>query len=148
MKTSRKISLSIFLALAAIVLPAQSLPPASIYHTITETWAAPANWNGTGPSIPCSGTVTTLYCVSSYTETLTPPPGVAGSIILTVPGSSVSNPWAPGGALYCGTWSISVVANWIDGTGTPVASAPLTGTTNVACPFTANPATAIKGAVS
>lgn len=136
--------LASFLFLPAVF--AQSVPPASQFHTITESWTAPVSWNGTGSSVPCSATITT-YCVSSYTETLTPPPGVpGGSVILSV--SGVSNAWAPGGALYCGTWGVSVVANWMDGNGSPASSLPLTGTVAVTCPFTASPATGLSSKVS
>jgi hypothetical protein len=141
-----------FLALvalaAAVCAPpvhAQTTPAESIYHTINESWTAPVSWNGTGPSVPCSATVTT-YCVSGYTETLTPPVGVTGTNVLAVTTTSYS--WSPGGALYCGTWTVSVVANWLDGNGVAAVSAPLTGITVVSCPFTASPATGLTSKVS
>lgn len=133
-------SLFAFLAILALAggCYAQTTPPASTYHTIAESWTAPVSWNGTGSSVPCSATVTT-YCVSGYTETITPPPGVTGTTVVNATTTSYS--WAPGGPLYCGTWNISVVANWLDGSGAPAVSAPLTGTTVVSCPFIASPAT-------
>jgi hypothetical protein len=137
--------LTLFAILALVAgCYAQSTPPASTYHTITESWTAPVSWNGTGSSVPCSATVTT-YCVASYTETITPPPGVTGTTVLTA--TTTSYAWAPGGLLYCGTWNISVVANWLDGNGNAAVSAPLTGTTIVSCPFTASPATGLTSKV-
>lgn len=144
MKKLIGISIGLILALSVY---AQTNPPLSQYHTITESWAAPVGWNGAGSSTPCSSTVTT-YCVNGYTETLTPPNGGGSNAILSVPATSVTEPYAPGGALYCGTWNVSVVANWLDGNGAAVASAPLTGTTVVTCPFTAAPATSLTGKVS
>lgn len=143
----RKVIIALLLAGAlSVSVKAQSVPPASAYRTITESWTAPISWTGAGSSVPCSVTVTT-YCVSSYTETLTPPPGVTGSNVVTVAATATTNDWTPGGALYCGTWGISVIANWLDGSGQAISSAPLTGTTLVACPFTASPATGLKGSV-
>ena len=124
---------------------AQTAPPASIYHTMTESWTAPLSWSGTGSSVPCSTTLQT-YCVSSYTETLTPPQGVTGTIVLTAPTTSYA--WAPGGFLYCGEWTVSVVANWRDGNGAAAVSLPLVGTEVVPCPFTASPATALTNKLS
>lgn len=143
----KKILVSLAFLLLAGYSSAQTAPPLSQWHTITEGWAAPVNWNGTGVSLPCSGTVTT-YCVDGYTETLTPPSGGGNSAILSVPATSTTEAYAPGGALYCGTWNISVVANWLDGNGIPETSAPLTGTTVVSCPFIAAPATSLTGKVS
>lgn len=149
-----KRALPLFLMFAALVACAGTqmraqTPSLSQYHTITEQWGAPASWNGTGVSVPCSASVTT-YCVSGYTETLTPPPGSPIGAILLTP-SGVVYSWSPsgGGALYCGTWSVSIVANWLDGSGAPVSSAAITGTTPVPCPFTASPATGpVTGKVS
>lgn len=134
--------LTLMLPMAAL---AQAVPPLSQYHTIQENWIAPVSWDGTSSSVPCSVSVNT-YCVSSYTETLVPPVGSA--IVLTASGVSYS--WSPpnGAALYCGTYQVSIVANWHDGGGNTAVSVPLTGTTVVPCPFTASPVTGLTSKVS
>jgi hypothetical protein len=136
----RKLLLIMLVCAIAPLMHAQT-PPLSTYHTITEQWGAPASWNGTGTSVPCSSTITS-FCVSGYTETLTPPPGSPIGPILLTP-SGVVYSWSPsaGGALYCGTWNVSIVANWLDGSGQPVSSSAITGSTIVPCPFTPSPAT-------
>lgn len=141
MKMFHRFALIIALLVPTAALAQTTTPPASQYHTITEGWGQPLNWNAAGNAVPCSATLST-YCLSSFTETLTPPPGVSGTVILSVAAGAgpYSNAWTPGGALYCGTWNVSVVANWMDGNGQPAASAPLTGTAVVSCPFTASPA--------
>jgi len=139
--------MKLIFALFALALSASAQTPAlSQYHTITEQWGAPLSWNGSGSSVPCSANVTS-FCVHDYTETLTPPTGSV--VLLTASGTTYS--WSPtsGGALYCGTWTVSIVANWLDGSGNPVSSAPLVGSTVVPCPFVASPAVGpVTGKVS
>ncbi len=127
--------ISILLALAMVAagsVPAQTLPPASTFHTITYSWGAPA------ASVNCSATVTTS-CVSGYTLTVTPPAGVTGNNVFNT--TALTQDFTPGGFLYCGTWNGSVIANWKSDTGASVPSAAISTTTQVACPFKANPAT-------
>lgn len=139
-----------FLLLTLMLIPfvsaAQAVPPASSLHTISSTWVAPASWNGSGASVPCSTTVTT-FCVVDYSVTITPPSGAPGGSVV-VSASGTSNVWTPGGFLYCGTWNVAVAANWKDGSGTLAVSAPLNGTAVVSCPFTASPATGLVNKVS
>lgn len=123
------------LSLLAGAVHAQAVPAASIYKTLTATWSAPIS------SVPCSATVTT-NCVSGYTETITPPAGVTGTTAVT--STTTSYAWSPGGLLYCGTWGISLVANWLDGSGAAATSAPITASAVAACPFIPNPATAVS----
>jgi hypothetical protein len=135
-----------FLFLALLLTPTAVLaqaPPVSTSHTITESWTIPISWSGSGLSVGCSVNINT-YCVQSYTETITPPTGGGAATVLPVgvgTGNTITNAWTPGGALYCGTWNVSVVANWLDGSGLPSVSAPLVGTVSVTCPFTPSPAT-------
>src|SRR5215469_5725937 len=93
----------------------------------------------TGTAQNCS-TTTLTNCISSYSGAFTPPQNQTVAVI-TIPtamcsgtaitgciasGTGVSTGpfvvvWRPGGKLYCGQWSISLTANWIDGNGNPQA---------------------------
>jgi hypothetical protein len=117
-------------------------PVSNQYTKIVSAWNAPAS---TYPD--CSATVTT-YCLSTYTFTATSPTG--SNAILTVAnggipaGGAVSYTYAPGGYLYCGTWGISVTANFIDGSGAGVSSSPVAITLAVPCPLTPSPVTGLS----
>lgn len=135
----------LFLVFALAIAAHAQTPAASAFHTITTSWTAPVGWTGSGASAPCSSTVTN-FCVSGYTETITPPAGVTGTAIVTMTATSYA--WSPGGALYCGTYNVSIVANWLNGSGVAVASAPVTASAVVSCPFTASPATGLTTKIS
>ena len=119
-------------------------PVSTQYQHIQNTWNAP---NSTYPD--CSATVTTS-CLSSYTYTATPPAGTGGPAITTVPnggiasGAQVSYLWGPGGFLFCGTWNLSVVANYVDSSGASVSSSAVTATTAVSCPLAPSPVTGLN----
>lgn len=132
-----------FLFLAAAVANGQTVPPQGINTGIQVNWTPP-----TGTA--CSATVTSS-CIQGYTETITPPLGAPGGNVV-IPncnlavttgciGAVSTYTWKPGGNLYCGNWGISLVVNWLNGSGVAVASTPLTGVTNEPCPFVASPAT-------
>lgn len=140
-------ALLLFGLVAAIALApfvAHAATPASTqYQHINATWNAP---NSTYPD--CSSTVT-LNCLNTYTYTLTDPNGSPS--IITVPnggiaaGGLVAYNWTPGGYLYCGTWTLSVVANFVDGSSQTVASSADTVNVAVSCPLVASPVTNLKG---
>lgn len=124
---------------------ATTAPVSTQYQHIANTWNAP---NSTYPD--CSATVTTL-CLSSYTYTATPPANTGGPSVATVPnggigaGAQVSYTWGPGGFLYCGAWTLSVVANYVDSTGASVSSSADTANVTVQCPLAPSPATGLSG---
>ena len=90
----------------------------------------------------CTTTLLTS-CLKGYTATITPP--VAGSTPIVVPIGLVSTyTWRPGGDLYCGTWSISLVANWLNASGVATPSTAVTGTAVEPCPFVASPVTGVS----
>ncbi len=127
--------IGIALALPAI---AATAPASNQYQHIKNTWNVP------GSAYPdCSTTVTTS-CLSSYAFTAVDPTGASN--VATVPnggiaaGGVVSYTWGPGGYLYCGTWSTSVVAVYLDSSGASVSSSPVTSTAAVPCPLVASPA--------
>lgn len=142
-------------AIAQGTLP---VPPASQNHTVGGHWTAPENDAGTGLAVNCTsyGGTATSNCVNGYTVTIIPPAGVPGAapIVTNCANGATTNclkpgdtgfSWAPGGALYCGNWNYSVVANWLDETGTAVSSLSVTAPApGVApCPFVASPVTAV-----
>ena len=122
----------------------------AVFHTPAGTAAY--------PYVLCSSGVTTS-CLQGYTETLTPP--VTGATQATVTSActgtatlncftgpdangNITGVWSPGGNLFTGTWTVSVVANWLDNTGKAVASAPLTTTVVEAVPFVPSPVTGLS----
>lgn len=127
------------LCLLASLGTAQTL--SNQYQHINNTWNAP---NSTYPD--CSTTVL-KSCLNTYTYTAVPPSG--STVIATVPngsilaGAQVSYQWGPGSFLVCGTWNLSVVANYIDSTGAVVSSSADTAQTVVPCPLAASPATGL-----
>lgn len=142
----RILFLAALLLAFAVAGEAQTTPPASTFHTITTSWNVPASWTGIGLSVPCNLPTVATFCVTGYTQTITSPPGVASTAIVTTTATGYT--WTPGGALYCGTYGLSVVADWLNGSGVAVASAPLAGTVTVSCPFTAAPPTGLTTKVS
>lgn len=132
-------------AMALVSLAHAATPPVSNkYQHIYYTWVAP---NSTFPD--CSATVTSS-CLSNYTLSQTPPSGVA-AVTLTIAngsvaaGGTVSYVYGPGGFLYCGTWNVSVVANYLDEAGATVPSAAFPATVAVPCPLAASPVTGLLG---
>jgi len=78
--------------------------------------------------VACSSTVTT-NCWKGYQATITPPSG-SGGAVTTINDSTLTNAlttytWRPGGALYYGTWTVSLVAT---GVGSVSNSLPATAT--------------------
>lgn len=116
------------------------VPAAGVDHGLKATWNS--------PSIYCT-TTTTSACIKDYTETITPPTGVTSGVIpLTVTSSSdvsgvVTSSWKPGGTLFCGTWTVSVVANYLNFGGVAATSNPVSTTVLEPCPFVANPVTGL-----
>jgi hypothetical protein len=135
----------IFFALVAscvLAMAAHAATPMSTqYQHIKNTWVVP---NSTYPN--CSATVA-VACLNSYTYTAVDPNGSPN--IVTLPnggiasGASFGYTWGPGGFLYCGTWSTSVVVNYIDSTGASVSSTAISTTAAVACPLVPSPATGL-----
>jgi hypothetical protein len=139
-----KQKLALALLLCAPALHAATPPGSTQYQHINSTWSAP---NTTYPV--CSATVKT-YCLSSYTLNNIDPYG--NPSIITVPnggipaGGAVSYSWTPGGYLYCGAWTVSVTANYLDGTGSGVTSSTVSTTVQVSCPLTPSPVTGLSAA--
>lgn len=146
----------LLIALAAGLAAEAQTPPVGSNHGINAAWSQPVGttqW----PMVYCSSTVA-ASCVQGYTETLTPPAGVPGNVVIPfctgtqtpatascvgatdITGTAIAHAWKPGGALYCGPWGVSVVANWLDSNGNPIASPALTGSLVEPCPFVASPA--------
>lgn len=129
--------------IGALALPAIAATPVAStqYQHIKNTWNVP---NSTYPD--CSTTVTTS-CLNTYTFTATDPNG--GANIVTVPnggiaaGGAFTYSWGPGSYLYCGTWTTSVVANYLDSGGVAVSSSAISTTAAVPCPLVASPATGL-----
>jgi hypothetical protein len=134
--------LAVALIMTAASVFGQTKPVSNQYQHINNTWNVP---NSTYPD--CTATVT-LNCLSTYTYTATDPYGAAS--INTVPnglllaGATFAYNWTPGSFLYCGTWTASVVANYIDGSGAGVSSTADTVTVAVSCPLVASPVTNLK----
>lgn len=123
---------------------AQAAPPLGTDHSIVANWTAPAN------QTPCSSSIT-KSCLLGYTETITPPVGVSGNNVIPNCSASVttscigaaatSYTWTPvPGPLYSGTWNVSLVANYLDASGNPVASTAISTTVIEPVPFVAGPA--------
>jgi len=128
-------------------------------QTLGSDGGIKTTWYFSGTAQNCS-TTTTTNCISSYTETFTPPQSQAVTVI-TIPtalcaapatsciqsgtGASTSpylSVWRPGGKLYCGQWAITLTANWLDGNGNPQALSAQ-GTMNEPCPFTGSAPTGL-----
>ena len=136
-------------ALLALAAPAHAQAPAQgTDHGIGATWIRPVN------QIDCSSTVS-KSCLLGYTETITPPVGVAGSNVIAncaltgspspcIAASATNYAWAPvPGPLYCGQWSVSLVANYLDASGNPTASSAISATVTEPCPFVPVPPTGL-----
>jgi hypothetical protein len=140
----------IALIVALLLLPTAVLAQtAGTDHTIKVGFTQP----GDSPGFPmqyCTPTLKTS-CVAGYTEKLTDPAtaNVTTQLIMAgstdIVGTAITHSWSPGGNLYCGTWGISIVANWFDNKGVAVDSSALTGSVQEPCPFVASPA---KGPLS
>ena len=124
----------------------QATPPVGTATQITVAWA---------PSLPttawpaCSATVST-FCIAGYTGTITSPAGNTVNIPMCsstvtanciAAGQAISSyVYSPGGALYYGTWNLTLqVVAWGATSGTAIANcsssvttgcapAPITGT--------------------
>lgn len=128
----------------------------SVDKTLTANFNQPASTQAY-PMRYCAASVADT-CVNSYTETLVDPTGKSTTIVIPysstdISGTAIAHAYTPAGNLYCGTWGVSVVANWLDPSGKPVDSTALTGsvvamasggTSTNPCPFTGNPATSLK----
>lgn len=134
------------LAVAVVMYAASAFAATPVasnkYQHISNTWNAP---NSTYPDCTSIGSVA---CLDTYTFMAAPPAGTGGATsIITVPnggiaaGGVVSYLYGPGGYLYCGTWTVSVVANYRDDAGASVQSSADSATVVVPCPLTASPAT-------
>lgn len=118
-------------------------PATGTDHGLSGTWGAPTGYSST-------------LTLNGYTATITPPTGVTGTITVGQCSSTVTTNciaaaattfvWKPGGVIYCGTWTISVVADYTDSSGNPQVSAPLTTTVAEACPLVVSPVTGLTGA--
>ncbi len=127
------------LLVCAAGLHAQTTPPASTDHTFTVNWSLITGYP------PCSATVTKA-CIWGYTETITSPlsptdqsviPSCSATVTTNCLGPTSSTfAYTPGGLLYCGTWTGSLVTNYLDGNGNAAVSTPPGTVTAVAtCPF-------------
>ena len=150
-----------FLWMAAAI--AQTVPQASTDHNFVGSWTAPLNQAGTAPGANCStyGGTATVSCIKGYTVTIVTPPGVPGPapIVTNCASGATTNclkpgdtgfTWTPGGPLYCGNWSYTLVANWLDDSGNASNSVSVTSPlASAACPpFVASPATAPTASVN
>lgn len=131
---------ALFLSAALVSVQAQTTCPD---HSITVGFNQPVGTT-TYPMQYCSPTLKAA-CVESYTETLSVP-GTTQTVTQAIPagstditGAFISHTWAPGGTLVCGTWNVSIVANWLDPKGVAIDSAALTGSVTEAVPFVAGP---------
>ena len=126
--------------LALATLAHAQTPAAGTDHGLSGTWIAPTGYSST-------------LTLNGYTATITPPPGVNNVVtIAQCSGTATANciatgatsfAWMPGGTIYCGQWTISVVANYTDSTGAAQVSAPLTTTVSEACPLVLSPVTGL-----
>lgn len=132
--------LALFFFLAAYVPAAAQTNPTGPDGGISSTWNAPVD-SVTGNAAPtlCSATVK-LSCLSSYTETFQPPASTgAGPTAVTVANNLTTSTWRPGGPLYCGVWTLTLVANWVDNLGGTSPSTPITTTATETCSVTTKP---------
>lgn len=95
---------------------------------IQASWTA-ADFAG----VPACSSTVTLNCVSGYTLVITPPTG-SGASTETVPActpatqtaanciaaAATSYKWSPGGALYYGTWTLSLTTTEVGATSTSI----------------------------
>jgi hypothetical protein len=94
-------------------------------------------------------------CLYGYTLVITPPFGASVTFppcSATVTGNCLSAAsttftYRPSGGLYCGTWSATVTANYLDGSGNPVSSVavPAGSPAVEPCPFVASPVSSVAG---
>lgn len=127
----RKLLVSSFLFLCSLMLGAQTL--STQYKHINSSWNKP------NTTLPDCGSATQT-CLRDYTLTIKDPTGKSTDVqVALASGTTVSNSWTPGAFLNCGTYSVSVVANYYDTPNSVVTSSPVSTTTSVSCPITANP---------
>jgi len=126
----------LLLALAAIPAGAQTLGTDT---KISTSWTQPAGYSA------CSSTLT-KGCILGYTETIMPPAAVTtGNIVIAACtltntagciGAQSVWTWTSPTPLSCGTWSVTVATNYLDGNGTAGVSAPSSAVSLVEpCPF-------------
>lgn len=148
MKTPATLLFLVFV-LAASTASAQSSPTGAD-GAIPITWTAPLD-SVTGNANPtlCTGAVT-LACLSSYTASFQPPVTGLGSTTVTVANNVTAYTWRPGGKLFCGSWSVSLIANWIDNLGHTSPSTAATTTVDEPCTVTTkpNPPTNLKAVLA
>jgi hypothetical protein len=128
------------LAMAAGV-QAQTAPAIGTDGGYQVSWTAPAP--------------TTAATLQGFTEVITPPFGPAITFppcSATVTGNclgpaSTIFTYRPTGGLYCGMWTATVAANYLDGSGNPAASAavPVVAPSSEPCPFVASPVSNATG---
>jgi hypothetical protein len=132
------------LCLCASAAHAQTV---GVNHAIQAAWIPPSG------AVQCSSTVTTS-CLEGYTENLVPPAGQTVSVYVNLQTTPECDPsaspavtqncmasggtgytWAPGGALFCGSWTVSLVANYLDAGGNAATSAAIQASVTEPCPF-------------
>jgi len=147
----RIFGLMLFLVLAASVgLQAQTAPAIGADGGYQVSWTPPA---ATG-FVACSSTVA-VSCLQGYTEVVTPPFGSAITFppcSATVTGNCLGTTstiftYRPASGLYCGSWTATVAANYLDGSGNPVSSVavPVGSPAVEPCPFVASPVSNVTG---
>lgn len=136
----KKVAVLVVALLLALSAHAQT-PGAGTDHGISGSWSAPTGYSST-------------LTLNGYTATITPPPGVTSSVTVgqcaagattnCIASGATTFTWKPGGVIYCGTWTISVVANYTDSVQGPEVSVPLTTTMTEACPLVLSPVTGLS----
>lgn len=135
----KKIALFCLFAFAAVLSHAQT--QSNQYKHINTTW------KGNESYLACNFTATPAVnaaCINGYQITLTPPSGSGAPAVIPActatvatncvgPGNSYS--WAPGGFLYSGTWTVSIVLQYLDSSGAQQQLAGVTTTAVVPPPF-------------
>jgi hypothetical protein len=96
-------------------------------------------WSAYTPTIPtCSSTVT-ANCFVGFQLTLTPPTGSGGAAAVVGPATLTPTlttyTWRPGGALFYGTWGLSIVAVEQGSSATDLSYSPTPDTFQLAYPL-------------
>lgn len=119
-----------------LVSNAQAATPLpSADHSIVSFWT-PAS----GLTCPSSSPVS---CISGQTLTLTPPTGGGSPVVVPLTTGLATYTFTPGGFLFCGIWTVSLVTNGFDQTGTAAVSSAVSATAVAPCPFVVPPATGL-----